>query len=87
MGVRVPNFVPDGAQPGLPVAAGWRRRPRLGNPTWAPRSLLWRPPASRGRPWASGWAVVLRPPSSRWRVGVDNDPPSGLNDRDHVMNW
>jgi len=32
----VPNLVSDRAQRGLSLAAGWRRRPRLGNPPRGP---------------------------------------------------
>jgi hypothetical protein len=58
--------------------------PSRRNPTWVPRSLFWRSPASRGRPWGSNWKGFSQLSPSRSRVGVDNDPPCGLSGRDHV---
>jgi len=65
IGICVPNLVPDGAPSSLlwpQVEAGGLE---LRSPTWAPRSLFWRPPASRGRPWGK-----VEPGASRL-------PPSG----------
>jgi len=58
IGICVPNLVPDG----LHQARQWPQvedgGPELRDPTWAPRSLPRRPPASRGRPWGSDWEVL-----------------------------
>src|SRR5262245_55191533 len=58
-GVRVPNLVPDW----LNQACRWPQvedgGPELRDPTWAPRSLPWRPLASRGRPWGFDWEGSL----------------------------